>query len=156
MPDAAISKVEDAIAAQIAAYGSLTGWTVIADQSDDISLAEGSDKTILLRTLEHKHVQSDELNQTLHTAIIEIEAVQQMQTSGSISRANRTALAHVLAAIAADRTIGGRMQDIQEMDSAPAGATGVDVAGASIQFVAEFFTPRGDWFTILGQAGQQF
>lgn len=156
MPDPAIAKVEDAIAAQIAAWPALTGYAVVTGQSADEALDEGTDKTILISTAAYSFDVADENWMTIHTALIEVESVSQFQAVGTISRANQTVLAHVLAAVAADRSAGGRLQDIQEIDVAPSAAIGKDVGSASLQFRVLFFTPRGDHFTINGPTGVNF
>lgn len=156
MPDPAIAKVEDAIAAQIGAWPALTGYAIVTGQSEDKALEEGTDKAILISTAAYSFDVATEPNQTIHTALIEVESVSQFQAAGTISRANQTVLAHVLAAIAADRNVGGRLQDIQEIDVAPSAAIGKDVGSASLQFRVQFFTPRDDHFTIKGIGGTDF
>ena len=69
--------------------------------------------------------------------------------SGSISRTNRNTLAKVHAAIAADRSLGIGLQDIQEEDIAPVEPRGKDVDGAALRYRVIFFTSRSDWFTII-------
>ena len=156
MPDPAIAKVEGALAAQLAAWPALADYTVLTDQSEDIALPSDQDKTIGVFTVAYEVDQADEQHQTIHRATIEFEAISRTQSVGTISRANHTVIAHIVGALASDRTVGGRLLDIQEVDVAPAGANGKDVGSASLQVVATFFTPRDDWFVILGQSGQQF
>lgn len=156
MSDAAMAKVEDKIRDTLSAYPALSGWTILADESRDIALEEGTDNTLQIYTVSYGFNVADENWMTLHTATVEIESVNQTPALGTINRANHTALAHVLAALAADRSLGGMLQDLQEIDLAPAGANGKDVAGASLQIQVQFFTPRGDHFTIAGVGGQTF
>lgn len=156
MPDPAITKVEDAIAAQISAWPALSGWTVLVDQDSDEALAEGTDKTILLSTAAYSFDIADENWMSIHTAIMEAEVVSQFQAVGTINRSNREAIAHIVAAIASDRSVGGRLQTCEEVDVAPSAAIGKDVGSASLQLRIEFFTPRGDHFTIKGVAGADF
>lgn len=156
MPDPAIAKVEDALAAQLSAWPGLTGYTILTDESQDVASDFGADKLIRIYTIAYAIDQADEQNQSIHTATIEFEAVNATQSVGTISRANQTAIAHIISAIASDRTVGGRLQDIQEVDVASAGANGKDTDAASLQTTVQFFTPRDDWFTILGMGGQLF
>lgn len=155
MPDSALTKVEDALKAALEAYGDLSAYTVLTDQPVDVAIEEDQLPAILIRTVAYEFDQADEQNQTLHTATIEFEIVTKSPAL-VISRANHTAAGHILAAIAADRTLGGRLHDIQENDLAPADANGKDAGAASLQFIAEFFTARDDWFTIIGQSGLTF
>lgn len=156
MPDPAIAKVEDALAAQVAAWPALSAYIVQTDASDDAAVEFGTDKLIRIYTVAYSVDQADEQGQSIHTATIEFEAVNATQAAGTISRANQTAIAHIIAAIASDRTVGGRLQDIQEVDVASAGANGKDTDSASLQTTVQFFTPRDDWFTILGMGGVTF
>jgi len=155
-PLVAIAKVEDALAAVLTASPALAGYTIVTDQSKDVAFEEGTDQLIQIYTVAYAFDQADEQNQTYHRASIEFEAISQTQTVGTISRANHAALAHVLAAFAGDRTLGGMVLDIQEIDVAPSGANGKDVGSASLQVTVEFFTPRGDHFTIVGLGGTLF
>lgn len=156
MPDPAIAKVEDAIAAVLRAWPALAGFTVVTDPSQDTAHEEGTDKQITVATSAYRFDIADENWMTLHTALIEVESLSQFQVAGTINRANQTVLAHALGALAADRTIGGMLQDLQEVDVAPSAAMGRDVGSASIQFRVEFFTPRNDHFTIVGPGGDTF
>lgn len=158
MPKTALAKVEDAAAAvieEIAAEGQpLDGWSVLTEQSADEAV-EGT-RQIVIYTSAAQMGQSDELGQTFWNQTLEIEFIEGPQATGSISRANQEAMAHAHAALAADRTLGGMLHDLQEIDMAGTQAEGKDVDSASVQYRAQFFTPRDDWFTILGQGGQEF
>lgn len=153
MADPAIAKIENALAEQLRAWPALATYTVQVDESDDVACEAETDKVIRVYTVAWNMDQADEQNQTLHTATIEFEVVRTTQVTGTISRACQEAIAYIVAAIASDRTVGGRLQDIQEADVASAGATGKDTDSASLQTTVQFFTPRDDWFTIVGQGG---
>ena len=149
MSDPAITQVEDRLAAVLSAYPALSGFTVMVSESLDIALPDDLVRGLIISTNSYRFEVSDENWNTLHTANIEVEAIHATPNTGTISRANRAALAHVLAAIAADRTLGIGLHDIQEDDIAAVEPRGKDVDSASLQFTAQFFTARGDWFTIL-------
>jgi len=156
MDDPAIAKVEDAFKALLQAWPALWGWTIVTDQSSDVALEEGSDKQVLIYTTTYSVDQSDEQHQTIHDATIEFEVVSQSPATGTISRTNHAAIANIIGALASDRTLGGRLLDVQEIDVAPASPNGRDVGNASLQCRVQFFTSRSDWFTILGQGGATF
>ena len=156
MPNPAITKVEDALAAQIDAWPALAAWTVVVDQDGDEALAEGSDKQILLSLAAHSFDIADENWKTIHTAIFDCEVVSQYQASGTINRTNREAIANIVGAIASDRRVGGLLQECEEIDAAPTAAIGKDVGSVSLQLRVQFFTPRGNFFTINGVAGADF
>lgn len=158
MPDPVTAKVEDAVAAVLAGVtgvgGTLAGWTVLTQHSAD--QAVDAAKAIVVYTASASMDQSDEQGQTLWDQTLELEFINEKQASGSISRANQVAIANAHAALAANRTLGGRLHDLQEIDIAGVQAEGKDVDSASLQYRAQFFTPRDDWFTILGQNGVSF
>jgi hypothetical protein len=155
MPDTAFAKIEDAVAAVIgplcADAQPLTGWTVVTEQSADEAV-EGL-KQIVIFTRAADPEQADELGQTFWRQTVELEFIEGPQVSGGISRACLEAMANAHAALAQDRTVGGRLQDLQEIDLAGTQEEGKDVFAASLQYRAEFYTPRDDWFTIIGQPG---
>lgn len=149
MPDHALSQVEDRLGTILAAYVPLSGINVIVGESLDVAIEDDAIPALIVSTTAYDFDVADESWQTHHKATIEVEAVAGTQPSGTISRANRNTLAHVLAAVAADRTLGIGLQDIQETDVAPTEPRGKDVDSASLQFRVEFFTSRDDWFTIV-------
>lgn len=156
MADAAITKVENAIVARLSGWAFFAGYTIVADPSTDIALEEGADDTLLISTVGYSFDVADENWKTIHTATVEVESVKQGQTIGTINRANREVMAQIVAAIASDRTFGGMLQDIQEIDVAPSDANGKGVSAASMQLRVQFFTSRDDHFTILGLGTQTF
>lgn len=157
MADTAFAKVEDAVAAVIGALAAeeapLEGWTVLTEHPADEDVGP---KTVIVFTVAAVPEQADELGQTIWRQTLEIAFVDGVQASGSISRANLEAMAAVHAALAADRTLGGLLQDLQEIDIAGTAPDGKAVEGASVQYRAEFYTGRADWLTILGQSGATF
>lgn len=160
MPDTACwDKVEDAIKAvlddETGSGGDLEGWTVLASQSADVAIDHEVD-SIVIWTVAVSIDQADELNQSMHSQTIEIEFVKGRAPAGTLNRENKLGMAYVHALIAADRSIGGRLHDIQEVDIAPARIEGKDVNGASLQYLAQFFTARDNWLTIIGQGGVEF
>lgn len=156
MSDPAICKVEDALAALISTAPSIAGWTIIAERSLDQAVSEEEWPAIVVYAVSYRIDQSDEQNQSIWTAIFELEFISGAPPIGTIGRANHTAIAHAHGVIASDRTLGGRVLDIQEVDVAPAQPNGKDVGSASLQYEVQFYTPRDDWFTLLGQGGTQF
>jgi hypothetical protein len=153
---AAISKVEDALAATLSAYAPLAGIAVVTDRSIAEAAALDSAREIVIYTTGYQTDQADEPGQTIHTATIEFVISSDQATVGIISRDNHAIVANIIGAIGADRSVGGRLQDIQELNVAGAAANGKDVSAVSIAFQATFFTSRSDWFHILGPGGQVF
>lgn len=148
MPDHSLSQVEDRIVTVMQGYAPLAGQTVKVAGSLDIAVEDDDLPLLLILTSNYSFDVADENWMTLHSADIEIEAVSATPATGTISRTNRNTLAHVLAAIAADRSLGIGLQDIQEDDIATVEPRGKDVDSASLKFRVSWFTPRNDWFTI--------
>lgn len=149
MPDHALNQVEDALRSQLDAYAPLNTHTVLIAETLDVAVEALSLPALLIATVAYSFDVADENWMTLHTATIEVEAISATPATGTISRANRTTLAYVLAAVAANRTLGLGIQDIQEDDIAPVEPRGKDVDGASLRFTVQFFTSRSDWLTIV-------
>lgn len=155
MAETSLSKVEDALKAALQSYPALADRTIITDQPSDVALEDDQIPALVITTVAYTQEQSDEQGQTLHAAKIDVASV----VTGAaliIGRANYEALAHVIAAIHPDRTLGGRLHDLQERDVAPVDANRADAGAVSLQFDAIWFTRRGDWFTIVGQGGALF
>ena len=156
-PDTAFAKVEDAFADPLRDYPDLAGYGVVTERSVDIAGEEDFDQQIAIFTVHLDHELADENNQTLHTATIAFEVTARGPANGmSLGRTNLTVIAHIIAALSDDRTLGGRLLDWQEIDTAGAAGNGKDVSAASLQIRAQFFTSRTDWFTLLGQGGATF
>lgn len=156
MPDTAIVKVEDALKAALEAYAPLAGQTVLVDQSIDVAVDETQMPAIVIFTTAYGVGNFEYNGQSQHNVTIEFEVISGQTVAGTISRKNQETIAHIVACLAADRTLGGRVQDIQEVDVASTEASGRDVAGASLQVSVIFFTPRDDWFTLVGHGGALF
>lgn len=151
MPDAAPAQVIDLLATAVAGWPDLSGWTVVSDadgQTRDKAF-EDADYPLVSIAMTAWAVDNDMMQgHTRHEIEIEFEIVSGKETAGVISRNNMTGLAHVIAAISQDRTLGGRIEDIQETEIADAGPSGVDAGATALVTRATFYTPRDDWFTL--------
>lgn len=76
-------------------------------------------------------------------------------TKGTGSQADRSAIlsARIVAAVHADRTLGGMLQDLEEVGITGGGSDLTDIRNDVLAYQATFFVPRGDLFTIIGQSG---
>jgi hypothetical protein len=77
-------------------------------------------------------------------------------TKGAGSQADRSAVvsANIVAAVHADRTLGGRLQDLEEAGIQAGGSDLTDLRNDVLVYQATFFVPRGDMFTIIGQSNR--
>lgn len=156
--ETAFEKVEDAFADMLREWPALAGVSIITEQSIDIaSEDDGYDQQIVVFTTNLSQDNSDEHGQTEHTATIEFEVTTSAPTETvGLGRANLRLIADIVECIAQDRTLGGRINDWQEIDIARPATNGKDVSAASLQIRATFFTSRTDWKTLLGQGGLTF
>lgn len=77
-------------------------------------------------------------------------------TKGVGSQADRSATksARIVAAAHADRTLGGRLQDMEEVAIQGGGSDLTDLRNDRLAYQVTFLVPRGDLFTIIGQSGR--
>ncbi len=156
MADASLTKVEAAIKTALEAYGDLSAFTVLTDQPNDVALEDSQLDALIIKTAAYVIDPAFEGSQAKHTATIDVEAVTK-SASAVISKANAAALAHAHKALTDDRTLGGMLQDIQEQDVAPTEeGRGRNAGAASLRLQVQWFTPQGDWFTIIGAGGATF
>lgn len=156
MSDTAPDKIVDAWATLIGAWSDLSGETVIVDQSVDEAVEAESYPCTVIQIESWGFQRAMEQGQELHTIVVNFDRIDSSAQVGVVSRANRTALAHVVAALHSDPSLGGRLQDCDWRDVASPMADGKSVSGASLQAVAQFYTPAGDHFTIAGVGGDTF
>lgn len=151
MPDpvAAVCQVGDLIADALMASERLAGFRIVNEASAAVAAEEYDGEMIRLFLVSHGATPDMMMSQSRHVAVFEVEVVTRDELPGSLSRSAMNAIAAIVGAVAQDRTLGGNIEDIQEVDVGATGAAGKDVAGASIQFQAVFYTSRSDWFTLV-------
>lgn len=151
--ETAVEKVEDtfkALADTLTGSGqSLEGWATEVDRSRDDAI-DPDTNTLVISTTALSMRQFEELNQTEVTQVVEFEFISGGAAPGTLRRTNLRAAAAYHAAIAADRTLGGMLQDVQETDIVPADIGGADVNGVSVQYQVTYFIAQDDWLTIYG------
>lgn len=150
-PSTAIRKVLKALAAL---PNATCGANIFIDRSDDEPL-DASERPGMVLRVPHIAFSLRE-GMTLNTATVQAD-FQSGNTAGeTIDAVNQQAIADFIAAIGADRTLGGMLQTIEEADASGSEQSGADVGCAILTLEALFFTPRGDLRTIVGQSGQHF
>lgn len=156
MSDTAFAKVEDAFADALRQWPTLSGWSIVTERSTAVAADDDEPAPeVAIYTVALSHDNSDEHGQTQHTATIEFEVTSRGPGIG-LGRANLDTIAHIVAALGQDRSMGGRIEDWQEIDTARPAANGKDLSTASLQISATFYTSRTDWFTLIGQGGATF
>jgi hypothetical protein len=98
-------------------------------------------------------VESFEYNaQTLYSTVVSFECYDHEANDDRIAAAHSA----IVAAVHADPTLGGRLQDFVPTSFEAARESGLDVGGSIIAFELKYFTPRGDMTMIVGAGGQLF
>jgi hypothetical protein len=137
------------IAACLAAWEPLAGFTVVHGASGEEASARADGDTIRVDFLGDDPQVAFGQGETDHRAVYDVTVVCRSNQSGTLSQDAGDAIAEIVAAIAQDRSLGGRVGDVQEIDLGAAEPNGVDANGISIRFRAEFTTSRADWFTLV-------
>lgn len=149
-------KVEDRIAELLTDYGPLGGWNILARLPLDAALEDHETPALIVRTMAVSYLPGFEPNsQILCKPIMDLEAV--VKEAGiKIPERCQEGLAHGCAALLADHSLGGMMQDFAERDLSPGDGDRRDAGAISLQFDGEYLVGQSDRFTIHGQAGQTF
>lgn len=130
-------------------YEPLENFTIVHEESEDEASQSQDGDTIRVDFLGDDPRVALGQGHTDHFAIYEFTIVTRTASSGILSRDACDAIAHIIAAISADRSMGGRLGDTQEVDLGSTEPNGTDANGISIRFRAEFTTSRDDWFTLI-------
>ncbi|MBB4859634.1 hypothetical protein HNO88_002963 [Novosphingobium chloroacetimidivorans] len=154
-PDA-LAKIIDAFVVLAQGHQQLADEPFFADRSPEDAVAPEEMPAWVVFAEAWDFEPAMEQGQTRHQALINFERLETSASVGVISRANRAAIAHLVAAIHSDRTLGGRLEDTQELNVAPPLENGRSVGGASLQVAVTFYTPRGHHFTIVNDRDQTF
>lgn len=128
------------------------------DRADTDPLTEAELPGIAIRLLNDDFGPSEEHGQDRHRATIQFDCQSGLDTGLTIDAVNRESIAIIVETLWDDGnpTLGGRLESI-EPDYADASEQSVpDVGWAVLQCTATFYTPRGDWRTIVSAAGVTF
>jgi len=152
----ALAKIMDAFGVLAESYPALANETFFIDRSPEDGITVEEMPCWVIYAEAYDFDPAMEQGQTRHQALINFERVETSESVGVIGRANRVGIAHLVAALHQDRTLGGRLEDTQELNVAPPMENGRSVGGASLQVSVAFYTPRGDHFTIVNDYEQTF
>lgn len=152
----AAGKIIDTYAALLRAWPALADQTIVTDRVPDDAIENDELPVTAIYAEAWRFEPAFEQGETRHTLLLNFETLHSSAQVGVVSRANQSALAHVVAAIHSDRSLGGRLEDAIERDVTPPVDNGKSVSGASLQIEVTFTTPRGDHFTIVGVGGATF
>lgn len=148
-PTPAIAKLEEAARDCLAAWPDLAGWAVLTETTTDVALAEEDGDAITIYTVGWQPDDDLMQGQTRHVVTLAFETASRGSATASIDRASQVAFARMVAAFHASDNLAGMVEDIQSIDVGTV-QNGKDVGGASLHIRFTFYTPLGDWFTIVG------
>lgn len=154
MPETAIRKVQTYLRTMIqTARPDLFGFI---DRSDDEPLAVEETPGYVIRVTDLRFSPFEQLGQTRVDFVLQIDCQSGNTAGETIDAINQRTIADIVAAVHADRTMGGRLQDFEETAASGSELQGADVGCAILEYAGILFCPRGDLYTILGQGGATF
>lgn len=142
-------QVGDLYAELLRGYAPLNAFTVISELSVDVATGDEDGDAIRIDFVGSVPNVAFGQGETNHVALYDFTVTTRSNESGTLTRDGINAIAHIVAALAADRTLGGLIEDTQEVDLASTEANGVDVNGTSLRIRSEFTTSRDDWFQLV-------
>lgn len=146
----ALVKVQTAL---VAALQTLTGINILVDRTIDEPVDPSERPAIVPRIVEVTFDTPFSIGETLHTIVVDLDLYAEPLVDAAISSRLAVMQARVIAAIAADRTLGGLMQQFEERSFTADPQSVPDLGCATLTFEGQFNTPRGDFNTILGASG---
>jgi len=127
-----------------------------ADRSDAEPLTDSERPGYIIRIPRFTFDIAPENNQTYCRATISLDLQSGGEAGETIDEVNQRSIADIIAALGNDRTLGGRLQEMQESAASGSELDGADVGTAILDIDISFFTPRGDFYTIVGHGGVHF
>lgn len=155
MPDPASRKILLAFKALIDPI--MGAQNTYIDLSDDEPLAANKRPAIALRIVSIDYdVAPDGMSQTMHRATLQCDCFSDATVSQAIDQKNQETIARIMERIGTDPVLGGRLQDINATGSSGSEMDGADTGCAILELAIIYFTPRYNYFTIVGHGGQTF
>jgi hypothetical protein len=148
LTEPAIRKVVVAMAAQLAA--AVPGLTFIIDRAPSEAVAREETPCCLVQFTGEQITPLDQ-STSVHVATIDLEICVRAAATG-IQERLAILIADAMGALQADRTIGGLVQDIEEQSVTSDSVGRPDVNSAALALNVTYLTPRGNFFTVLGQS----
>jgi hypothetical protein len=150
----ALDKVDAAIAAGIRAGRS--DLHVFSNRSENDEFAEDELPGVNIRILDVRMEIVPDQTAQLWSGTLQLDLVSGKDVGESIDSVNRRTAADIIAIWGADRTLGGRLLTLEETGLSGAEADGAAVGSAILEAHIQFYTPRGDAYTVVGHGGQRF
>lgn len=131
----------------------ITSVSVFLDRSEDDPIREEERPAIAIRVVDIQFAPSGGQAEMRHNCTIDFDFYEESLTFGGISMRLSIMIAEFNALVAADRTLGGMLEQFElksataELDATPDLGCAIVTAGSS------FITPRSDFTTIQGASG---
>lgn len=145
-----IVKITDALATL---FGGMDDVQVFPDRSDAEPIGESERPAVAFRFTRVQFLPTGGQSEIRHAATLDIDFYEVEPTEARISTKLSRMIAEGNALIAADRTVGGRVESFElseasaELDFVP------DYGCATLTCELTWLTPRDDFTTILGASG---
>lgn len=152
----ALDKIQAALASQIGGWPALAGVTIVTDRSEAEALADAEIDAIGIGCSGVDYDEPDHHGTMRHRAIYLIEVITRNSAIAQYDPRGREIVAHIVAAIESDFTLGGRAEYALAKGSSFGGRNGPDIGGIGLDLAIAFRTPTADHFTIIGQGGVTF
>lgn len=147
-----VSKIVDAVKALL----DTPDCPFYADRSDDEPLDESERPGAIIRVPGIAFESYASQGMDLWRATLHIDFHSSGSAGETIDQQNRRAMARTIAQIAADRTLGGRLQSWESKAASASEQDGADVGCTIFESEIAFFVARDDPLTIIGQGGAHF
>lgn len=147
----AIQKIADGLKAALTG----TATTVEVDRPEDDAYGKGEIGALGALNIRHTTTVFEPFDHatTLHRAAFDIGMIVEVKPGPSNAARLREMEADLVAALWADRTLGGLAQDVQPQASGGDDDVRTDEGERSLSVEVLFLTPVGDHRTIIGPAG---
>lgn len=153
-PTPSFRKVQNAL---VQLWEDIDGLNLFVDRADSEPLDESERPGAVIRIVNVVLGPGpDGLWMTMHRATIQVDCQSGNAAGETIDYRNQVTIAEMVARLHADRSLGGLLQSLEEQAMSGSEADGADVGTAIFELEAVWFTPRGDFYTIVGQAGATF
>ena len=145
-----IVKVTDALATL---FAGMSGVNIFPDRSDSEPIDESERPAVAFRFTRVEFQPTGGQSEIRHAATLDMDFYELEPTEGRISTKMSRMIAAANTLIAADRTVGGRVESFElreataELDYVP------DYGCATLTCDLTWLTPRNDFTTILGASG---
>lgn len=155
MAEAALRIVQNRMVAQIAA--AFPALSLFVDRPDDRPLDVSELPAVVCRCTNVELGNGpDALHQMMHMAVFQFDCHSGGASGQTIDQIAQGMVADIVAALHEDRTLGGRIQGIEETGISGMAEDGADTGIAILEVTLFFFTPRGDFRSLVGIGGALF